>query len=109
MKRKIAWLLALVALVGMPAWATWRASADAAVHRQVHGFVCGMPMMAFYFLALIGSCALSVAALSLSVPLYRALPQPRPRSRALELFVFSLPLLAAVTIAVWLWALTSKV
>ena len=109
MKREIAWLLAVVALVGMPAWATWQASADAAAQKQIHGFVCGMPTLAIYFLALIGSCVLSVVALSLAVPAYRALSQPRPRSRILELFVFAIPLFAAAIMATWLWTLTSKV
>jgi hypothetical protein len=109
MKRNIAWFLAIVALVGFPAWALWQASADAAAQRQVHGFVCGMPTLAIYFLALIGSSLLSVAALSLAVPVYRALPKPRPRSRAFELLVFAIPLFAAAIMVLWLWALTAKV
>jgi hypothetical protein len=107
MKRKISVLLASIALFGMPLWAYLQASADAVTQRNVHGFVCGMPILAIYFLALIGASLLSVAALCFGVPSYRALSQPRPKARLFELVVLALPLLVTVVAGIGLWVVAA--
>jgi hypothetical protein len=103
MKRKISLLLAALAFFGVPLWAYLRASADVEMQRDVHGFVCGMPILAIYFLALVGSSLLSVAALCFGVPSYRALSVPRSKARMLELAVLALPLLVTVAAGIGIW------
>ena len=107
-KRKLSWVLAALALVVVPLWARLQASADVAAQRDAHHFVCGMPLLAIYLLALIGSCLFSVGALGLGIPAYRALASSRSKLRMLELFVLGLPLIAAGLVALGIWVSMSR-
>ena len=107
MKRKLSLLFASLALVGMPLWAHLQAAADAESQRNVHGFVCGMPILAIYFWALIGASLLAVTALIFGVPSYRALSPPRPKARMIELVVLALPLLVTVVAAIGLFVVAA--
>ena len=96
--RKLSWLFSVLALVALPLWAYFQVSADIAAQREAHEFICGMPIMAIYFLTMVGSCLLSLIALGFGVPAYIRLPLPRSTPRKYELFVLSLPLIASAIV-----------
>ena len=68
--------------------------------KSQEGFVCGMPLMAAMFLAVLSSAFLSFLALAVGLAGYRDLPTPRPRQRVLELGLVGLPVILVTVGAV---------
>ena len=103
MKRGISWLLTLIGLVLVPAFAWWRGQQFLDEQRAQDGFACGMPILGLYLLAVVVAGLLSLVATVLNGLAFRALPAPRHPLRILELVVIAAPLmLAAVFVAVFI-------
>lgn len=103
MKRGISWLLTLIGLVLVPAFAWWRGQQFLDEQRTQDGFACGMPILGLYLLAVVVAGLLSLVATVLNGLAFRALPAPRHPLRILELVVIAAPLmLAAVFTAVFI-------
>ena len=92
MKRKLSLALAALAYLGFPLWAYIESAQFAAAMERERGWVCGMPIMAIYILAVLGSGLASMGSLALGAWAYRGLPMPRPGSRRVELVVVALPM-----------------
>jgi hypothetical protein len=97
MSRRLSWLFALAAYVLPPVWAAFALDADMKTQRQVHGFVCGLPLLGIMFVACIASAALSVLGTAFGVASFCAAPAPRSLVRVAELAALVLPFLAAST------------
>jgi hypothetical protein len=97
MSRRLSLLFALAAYVLPPVWAAFAMDADMKTQRQVHGFVCGLPLLGIMFVACIASAALSVLGTAFGVASFRAAPAPRSLLRVAELAALVLPFLAAST------------
>lgn len=95
-------LLIVIALVVVPSLAYIRGEQEAREQLQIHGYVCGMPLLGFYLLAVFVSGCLSSVALFFGVVAYRALPLPRPKLRMAELALIAAPLVLALFVAVGL-------
>lgn len=103
MKRGISWLLTLIGLVLVPAFAWWRGQQFLDEQSTQDGFACGMPILGLYLLAVVVAGLLSLVATVLNGLAFRALPAPRHPLRILELVVIAAPLmLAAVFTAVFI-------
>lgn len=98
MKRKLSWLLAVVAVVAPVAWSYLMLTADTQAQKQAHGFVCGLPSMAILVLGSLMMAALSTLASGIGVWAYLDLKRPRPTRRTFELFALSVPLFVAIVI-----------
>ena len=101
-------LLGALAVVLPSAFYTWQAVQFSRWADAQEGYVCGMPLMAAVFLAVLLSALLSFLAFAVGLTGYRDLPKPRSRLRAVELVLVGLPaillaggLLAAVLSALW--------
>ena len=92
MKRALSLALAALAYLGFPLWAYIESAQFAETMEREHGMVCGLPIMAIYLIALLGSGIASTGSLVLGAWAYRALPLPRPGSRLTELVVIGLPM-----------------
>jgi len=92
MKRRLSWLVGVLAYTAPPLWAYFEQASVYANLRAQHGYVCGLPMLAIFGIACILSAGLAAMSLWLAAPSFRSLPRPRPKGRIAELAVLGLPL-----------------
>ena len=102
------WLLGALAVVLPSVFYTWQAMQFSQWAEAQEGYVCGMPLMAVAFLAVLLSALLSFLAFVVGLAGYRDLSKPRSKLRAAELVLVGLPaillvvgLVAAVLSALW--------
>lgn len=94
MKRKLSWVIAVLAYIGVPILAWLALQRDAEAQHVAHAFGCGNVAMGIMIFSFILSGALSLVASVLGFASFRGLPSPRPQLRILELAVLAFPLLA---------------
>ena len=95
MKRKISWLLGLMAYVAPPVWAYFEKISYYKETQAKYGYVCGMPILAIIGLACIGAIILSCIALFFGVLSFRSLAKPRSWFRVIELVILGGPIIIA--------------
>lgn len=96
MKRKLSWLIASLAFVGPPVWASFAIQADRREQLAGHGWICGTPMILIFLTASVASSVLSLAATGFGVASFCALPRPRSFARRAEIGILILPFVLAV-------------
>jgi hypothetical protein len=90
--RRLAWIVFVASLVLPALWARAQLLEFDRSHPQ---FACGLPIMAIYGLAMIGSGVLSLVAAALGAKALAAAPRPIAARRKLEFAMLAMPALLA--------------
>lgn len=96
MKRKISWLLCLLAIVAPPIWAYFEKKSLYEEVQAQYGYICGLPILAIIGLACFSAALLSFLSLMFGILSFRSLTKPRPWYRVVELVVLGLPAILSI-------------